>query len=142
SGTPLISDPGYKLVREARKRQIAVKVIPGATAAIAALSVSGLPTDKFLFLGYPPEKKSHRLKLFQNLLKINQLIETTYVFYCAPHKLIATLLDLQEVLGNREIVIARELTKIHEEIWHGEISEALEYFTKVKGEIVVLFHSN
>ena len=134
AGTPLISDPGYRLVSEAIKRGFKVVSIPGPTAAIAALSVSGLPTNHFMFLGYPPEKQSHRIKLFGSLPK-----DATIIFYCAPHKLHQTLGDMQSVLGDTPIVIARELTKIHEEIWRGTISEAVNYFSNPQGEFVLLF---
>lgn len=132
AGTPLISDPGYKLVREAIRRGIKVVSIPGPTAAIAALTSSGLPTNKFLFLGYPPEKQSHRIKLFQSLPK-----DTTIIFCCAPHKLRQTLEDMESVFGDIPIVIARELTKVHEELWRGKLSEV--QWREFKGEIVILF---
>lgn len=134
AGTPLMSDPGFLLVREAIKRGIKVISIPGPTAAIAALSVSGLPTNQFLFLGYPPEKQSHRIKMFKSIQQYNS---TTIIFYCAPHKLEQTLLDMKEVFGDIEVVLARELTKIHEEIWNGKLSEALK--RDFKGELVLLF---
>lgn len=142
AGTPLISDPGYKLVAEAIKRGIKVVSIPGPSAALAALTSSGLPTNQFLFLGYPPEKSSHRIKLFENLLNLNRFILSTYIFYCAPHKLQQTLVDLQTVTGDIPIVIARELTKIHEEVWKGSISECIKYFSNPKGELVLLFSLN
>jgi len=135
AGTPLISDPGYRLVSECLKRGINVISIPGPTAAIAALTVSGLPTNHFMFLGYPPEKQSHRIKLFSSLPK-----DITIIFYCAPHKLHQTLGDMQSVLGDIPIVIARELTKIHEEVWRGKISEAITYFSNPQGEYVLLFN--
>lgn len=133
AGTPLISDPGYRLVSEALKRGIKVVSIPGPTAAIAALSVSGLPTNHFMFLGYPPEKASHRLKLFGALPN-----DITIIFYCAPHKLQQTLGDMQTVFGDIPIVIARELTKVHEEVWRGTLSEAITYFSTPQGEFVLL----
>ncbi|MEK7587868.1 MAG: 16S rRNA (cytidine(1402)-2'-O)-methyltransferase, partial [Patescibacteria group bacterium] len=139
AGTPLISDPGYRLVSESLKRGINVISIPGPTAAIAALSVSGLPSNNFLFLGYPPEKPSHRIKLFENLLNLNRFMLSTYILYSAPHKLLQTLTDMQQVLGDIDIVVARELTKVHEELWRGKISEALEKFQKPIGEFVLLF---
>ncbi len=139
SGTPLISDPGYKLVTAALKRGFRVESIPGAAAFVAALVSSGLPPDKFLFLGYPPEKKSHRRGLLENLMKISQILTTTYIFYVAPHKLTQFLTEIQEELGNREIVLVRELTKVHEEIWRGKITEALQRFSPPKGELVLLF---
>lgn len=135
AGTPLISDPGFRLVNEAIKRGIKVVSIPGPTAAIAALTVSGLPTNHFMFLGYPPEKQSHRLKLFGSLPK-----DVTLIFYCAPHKLQQTLHDMKEVLGDIDIVIARELTKIHEEVWRGSLTQALDKFTKPVGEFVILLN--
>jgi len=133
AGTPLISDPGYKLVSECIKRGIPVVSIPGPSALLAALTSSGLPTNHFTFLGYPPEKQSHRIRLFGSLPK-----DLTIIFYVAPHKLQQTLLDLKQSLGDIDIVIARELTKIHEEIWRGKLSEA--QLRDFKGELVILFH--
>ncbi len=133
AGTPLISDPGFRLVRECRNRGIPVTAIPGPTAAITAFILSGFPLP-FTFYGYPPEKQSHRLKLFTNLG------QTSCIFYCGPHKLQKTLGDLSTVCGDIEIVIARELTKIHEEIWTGKISDALSKYSSPKGEFVLLFH--
>ncbi|MEK7544421.1 MAG: 16S rRNA (cytidine(1402)-2'-O)-methyltransferase [Patescibacteria group bacterium] len=143
AGTPLISDPGYNLVREAVKRGIQVVSIPGSTAAIAALSVSGLPTNNFFFLGYPPEKQSHRIKLFRSLSSSwsEAIGSPTIIFYCAPHKLQQTLDDMKGVFGDIDLVIARELTKVHEEVWRGKISKAQDYFSNPQGEFVVLFHT-
>jgi len=135
SGTPLISDPGFRLVRECVKRGIKVESIPGPSAALVALTSSGLPPDKFIFLGYPPEKQSARLELFKKLSP-----NITTIFYCAPHKLLQTLEDMKSVLGDIEIVVARELTKIHEEIWRGRITNAQNYFKAPKGEFVLLFN--
>lgn len=139
AGTPLINDPGFILVREAIKRKIRVVSIPGPTAVISALTVSGLPPDKFLYLGYAPEKTSHRIKLFNDLLQMNRFLGSTYIFYCAPHKLEQTLVDMKEVFGDREIVVARELTKVHEEVLRGTISEVQSTFKSPIGEIVLLF---
>lgn len=139
AGTPLISDPGYRLVHEAIKHGIKVVSIPGPTAAIAALTASGLPTNQFLFLGYPPEKSSHRIKLFESLSEMFPDKSPTLIFYCAPHKLHQTLADMKEAFGDIDIVIARELTKIHEEIWRGSISQALEKFINPIGEFVLLY---
>ncbi|MBI5619973.1 16S rRNA (cytidine(1402)-2'-O)-methyltransferase [Candidatus Gottesmanbacteria bacterium] len=141
AGTPLISDPGFLLVREAIKQGINVVSIPGPTAAIAALTTSGLPTDKFFFLGYPPEKSSHRIKLFESLFNLHRYkLNSTYVLYCAPHKFRQTLEDMQSVLGDIPIVIARELTKVHEEVWRGKIPEAVKHFSDPQGEFVLLLH--
>ena len=138
AGTPLINDPGFLLVRECRRRNIPVVSIPGASALLTALTSSGLPANTFTYLGYPPEKQGHRIKLFENLLKINRLIYSTYIFYCAPHKLEQTLADMKVVFGDIEITIARELTKVHEEIWNGAINESK--IEEIKGELVILFN--
>lgn len=135
AGTPLISDPGFVLVREARKRDIPVFSVPGASALLAALVSSGLPTDKFLFLGYPPEKQSHRNKLFATLPK-----NMTIIFYCAPHKLATTLSDLMETLGDIDITLCRELTKVHEEVWAGTITNSIQNYSNPKGEFVLLIN--
>lgn len=140
AGTPLLSDPGYVLVREARRKHMPVVIVPGASAALAALVGSGLPADKFMFLGYPPEKQGHRIKLFTSLLEIHALINNTFVLYSAPHKLASLLTDMATALGDIRIVVSRELTKVHEEYWNGTVSEALSYFNDPKGEFVVLFH--
>lgn len=140
SGTPLISDPGYILVKEAKRYNIRVVPIPGPCAAITSLSVSGLPANMFCFMGFSPHKKSHRLNLFHTIMRISDLIHFTYIFYCSPHKLIRILADFQTVFGNREIVIVREMTKIHEEVYSGNIQNALERFQKPKGEFVVLIN--
>ena len=136
AGTPLISDPGFRLVRECIKRGIKVESIPGPSAALAALTSSGLPPDKFIFLGYPPEKQSARLECFKKLSP-----NITTIFYCAPHKLAHTLEDMKAALGDIEIVVARELTKVHEEIWRGNITNAQSYFKTPKGEFVVLINT-
>jgi 16S rRNA (cytidine1402-2'-O)-methyltransferase len=133
AGTPLISDPGFRLVRECIKRGITVESIPGPSALLASLTSSGLPTDSFHFYGYLPEKQLARRTLLKTL-------NGTCVFYCAPHKLASTLQDMQETLGNIEIVVARELTKVHEEMWHGTVSEAVEKFTSPQGEFVLLLN--
>ena len=136
AGTPLISDPGFRLVRECIKRNIAVESVPGPSALLAALTSSGLQTDKFTFYGYPPEKQSARIKLFQNI----NSVDGTAILYCAPHKLETTLTDMKEIFGDIDIVVARELTKVHEQVWHGTITKALMEFINPKGEFVLLFH--
>ncbi len=134
AGTPLISDPGYKLIREAIKLGIKVESIPGPCAAIVALTVSGLPPDKFIFLGFPPEKDSHQKELLQKIE--NMLINCTKIFYLSPYKLERFLANLKP---DQQIVICRELTKVHEQVWKGTVLEASRTFQKVKGELVVLF---
>jgi 16S rRNA (cytidine1402-2'-O)-methyltransferase len=138
AGTPLISDPGYVLISQARKRGIHVESIPGASALLAALTSSGLAADKFTFLGYPPEKESHRLKLLTSLLEANKHVEVTYIFYSAPHKLKEMLENMKTVYGDLDVTLARELTKVHEEIVTGKISMLYETH-EPKGEYVVLF---
>lgn len=140
AGTPLISDPGYVLVHEARKRNVPIIAIPGPNAAITALSVSGLPVSSFIFFGYPPEKQSTRISHFKLLYQcINTLVhKPTVIYYCAPHNLCAVLSDLKEIFDDNKITIARELTKIHEEVWSGTIDEAKEKFIEPKGEFVLL----
>ncbi len=140
SGTPLINDPGYLLVKEARKRGMLVISVPGPSALLAALTSCGLPLNNITFLGYSPEKSTHQLKLLWSLLQINRFIYSTYVFYSAPHKLETTLQNMLTVLGDTEITIARELTKVHEQVWQGKISAAITSITAFKGELVLLFN--
>lgn len=137
AGTPLIADPGYRLVRKAREHGITVTPIPGPAAAVAALSASGLPTDSFFFGGFLPAKKSHRRKTLEGL----KALACTAVFYEAPHRIVETLEDIAEILGNRPVVLARELTKIHEEFLEGagaELREALLKRGALKGEFTIL----
>jgi 16S rRNA (cytidine1402-2'-O)-methyltransferase len=142
AGTPAISDPGFKLVRECAIHKLKVEAVPGASSVTTALIVSGLPTDKFIFGGYPPHKQGHRIKFFQNLKKSQEAVKSTAILFEAPHKLIRTLEYLQSVMGDIPIVIARELTKVYEEIRRERISESLEHFQKTnpKGECIILFH--
>jgi 16S rRNA (cytidine1402-2'-O)-methyltransferase len=142
AGTPLVSDPGFKLVRESARQGIKIEAVPGASACLAALTCSGLPTDKFLFLGYLPKKSTKRLKILRNLVNIYQYILMTVIIYESPYRLLKTLKDIQEVFGDQEIVICRELTKLHEEIRRGKVNQIITYFekTKPRGEFVLLFH--
>lgn len=142
AGTPGISDPGFKLVRECIKEGINVESIPGPSSVISSLVVSGLPTDKFIFAGYPPRKPGHRIKFFTEIKACLEVLSATVIFFESPHKLQMTLNDLQEVLGDIEIVTCRELTKIHESKRREKISEVLTHYLKTipKGEYVILFH--
>lgn len=124
AGTPGLNDPGYELVRAALERGYSVSPIPGACAPIAALVVSGLPTDAFLYLGYLPRKSSERR---QRLASVAALAHTL-VLLEAPHRLLGSLEDLLAVLGDRQAAIARELTKAHEEVFRGSLREAIDYF--------------
>ena len=141
SGTPLVSDPGFKLVRGALENGIKVESIPGPSSVISALVSSGLPTDKFLFLGFLPKKIGHRRNLLKSLKISLKQIESTVIFFESPFRVLKTLDELKEEFGDMEIVVARELTKIHEEVKKGKISGISEYYKKsIKGEIVILFN--
>ena len=143
AGTPLISDPGYRLVREARLRDIRVTPIPGACAAIAALSASGLPSDRFSFEGFPPPKTTARLKKFETLASSAQ----TMIFYESPHRILDTLKDMITTFGSdREAVLAREITKTFETFLNGTLMTILQQVcvdsNQQKGEMVVMVKGN
>jgi 16S rRNA (cytidine1402-2'-O)-methyltransferase len=133
AGTPAIADPGYRLVRLCREKGIPVIVIPGPSAVIAALAASGLPTDEFMFIGFLPARKTARRGKLADLANVR----CTLVFYEAPHRIEETLQDVQEVLGDRELCIGREITKIHEEFLFGKVSEVRTH-VKPLGEFVVV----
>lgn len=124
AGTPVINDPGYELVKAALASNFEVLPVPGPSAPIAALTVSGLPTDSFLYLGYLPHKSSERRQY------VGQVSNLTYtlIFLESPHRIVAALEDLLSVLGERRVCVAREMTKLYEEYWRGSISGAIEYF--------------
>ena len=136
AGTPLVSDPGFPLVRLAHEAGLRVVPVPGASALIAALSAAGLPTDRFVFEGFLPPKAGAR----RNLLAALRDERRTLIFYEAPHRVLEMLEDLVAVLGNRPVVVAREVTKIHEEFVRGSAAEVLARLRKkpVKGELTVL----
>jgi 16S rRNA (cytidine1402-2'-O)-methyltransferase len=137
AGTPGISDPGYRLVRDARAAGIPVIPVPGPSAAVAALSVSGLPTDRFLFLGFLPAKAVARRKALEELVGVRE----TLVFYESPVRVVAAMADMVEVLGDREAFLCREATKMHEEYTRGTLSELREQLASraaVKGEVVLV----
>lgn len=137
AGTPLISDPGYRVVNAAVERGIRVVPIPGVSAVITALSASGLPTDAFRFCGFFPRKSGERRRLLESL----RGEESTLAFYEAPHRILESLRDVEEVLGDPPVVAARELTKLHEEFLRGTASavrKTLETRDSVKGEFTLL----
>ena len=136
AGTPLISDPGYRLVREVAAEGYAVFPIPGASALVAGLSAAGLPTDRFLFAGFPPPKSAARRTFLAELAGIR----ATLVFYEGGSRLAASLADMAAVLGDREAVVCRELTKMYETIYRGSLSTLAAdlRLNAPKGEIVIL----
>jgi 16S rRNA (cytidine1402-2'-O)-methyltransferase len=139
AGTPLVSDPGYRLVREARQSGIQVIPIPGACAMIAALSAAGLPSDRFAFEGFLPAKQTARCSVLQSLANETR----TLIFYEAPHRILETLRDISQIFGaEREVVIARELTKTFETIRGGPVAEITDWVAgdanQQRGEIVLL----
>lgn len=136
AGSPLISDPGYKLVRLCKQENIKVYAVPGASAVISALQLSGLPSNRFLFAGFIENKQKARQSLFQELKNIN----ATLIFYETAPRLIETLKTMQEIFTTREIAVAREITKVYEECINGTADELISHFQNQppKGEIVLL----
>lgn len=141
AGTPLINDPGYKLIRECISQDIPVDSLPGACAPIVALTLSSLPPDKFTFLGYPPDKSGHRQKFYEAIKESNKSILSTYIIFIAPFKLLKTLNEMQETFGDIDITLAKELTKIYQQVRSHKISLWIEKFKKQtpKGEWIMLF---
>ncbi|MFH1692052.1 MAG: 16S rRNA (cytidine(1402)-2'-O)-methyltransferase [Candidatus Omnitrophota bacterium] len=137
AGTPGISDPGYGLIKKALEAGIEVVSVPGPTAFIAALSISGLPTHKFYYEGFLPVKSGAR----KNRLTWLKSLETTIVVYESPHRFLKTLEDILAVLGDIEVVVAREITKKFEEVVRGKVSAVIQRFTehKPRGEFVLMF---
>ncbi len=145
AGTPLISDPGYKLVRECINQAIPIDSLPGPSSVITALTLSGLPPDKFTFLGYLPEKPGHRKQLLEGV-KLDHLegglrrhLQITYIIFVSPHKLLKNLEEMKGIFGDIEVVLAHELTKIHQSVESKLISKWLVTLKKPKGEFILLF---
>lgn len=138
AGLPLIADPGYKLVQAAVAANINISVLPGANAALMALILSGLPTDRFTFIGFLPNKSAARQ---QALAKLKN-IPTTTLYYEAPSRLTETLADMAKILGNRPAAVARELTKTFEEVKRGTLADIQKHYeaTPPKGELVIVVH--
>jgi 16S rRNA (cytidine1402-2'-O)-methyltransferase len=137
AGTPLIADPGWKLAREARAAGCHVTVVPGASAALAAMALSGLPTDRFMFCGFLPPRSAAR----RTAVEAVAAIPATLVFFETPARIVATLADLSAVLGERRIVIVREITKLHEEVLSGtpaELAATIAARGGLKGELCLL----
>jgi len=141
AGTPLVSDPGYKLVRECLQRQIEIDSLPGATSITTALTLSGMPPDKFCFIGFMPDKPTKISQLCQNLAKASPYLTMTYIGFVSPYKLIKTLEVMAQEFGDIEVCLAKELTKIHQSVESRPISLWLEKLQKkaIKGEWIILF---
>ena len=135
AGTPGISDPGFSIIRLALENDIAIRAIPGPSALITGLVISGLPTHKFIFEGFLPNKSTARRKRLQELSQEKR----TIIFYESPHRLLKTLRDILEILGDVNITCARELTKKFEEVKRGRAKEMVQYFTdkKPRGEFIL-----
>jgi 16S rRNA (cytidine1402-2'-O)-methyltransferase len=138
AGTPGLNDPGYELVQAALDTGHRVSPIPGPASPIAALVASGLATDSFLYLGYLPRKSAERQKSLAAVVGLPY----TLIFLETPHRLPDSLRDLQEALGDRRVAVARELTKLHEEIWRGTLSAALDHFSEPRGEFVLVLEGH
>jgi 16S rRNA (cytidine1402-2'-O)-methyltransferase len=137
AGMPLVSDPGYRLVKEAAELGIPVTACPGPSAVLTGLALSGLPTDRFLFAGFVPQKLGERKRLFAEFTAV----KATLIFFESPHRIVETLQDIAEALPGRSLAVTRELTKLHEEVLRGsaeEIANILGERTAVKGEITLL----
>jgi 16S rRNA (cytidine1402-2'-O)-methyltransferase len=134
AGMPGISDPGYELIVAATQENIPVVPIPGPSAVTTALAVSGLPTDRFICIGFLPSRSAARRRLLESLATE----PGTIIALEAPHRLAAALADILAVLGDRRLAIGRELTKLHEEVFRGTVSGAIEYFTRPRGEFTLV----
>ena len=133
-GTPLISDPGFKLVKEIIKKGFNVDSIPGPSSVITALTLSGLPSDRFIFLGFAPKSEKHRKDLFE---KYGNL-ESTLIFFESPNRITRFLEEAKSVLGNRNVCVAKELTKVNQEVYRFNLSELDSQNLDLRGEFVVL----
>lgn len=136
AGSPLISDPGYKLIRKAREQNVFVTTLPGCCALICALQLSGLPTNRFLFAGFIPNKDKGRLDVFKEVREMN----ATVVFYESAQRIVKTLMAAAEVFGDRKMAVAREISKMYEECLNGTAAELIEHFNakEPKGEMVLM----
>ena len=138
AGMPGVSDPGTELVTKAAGEGAAVEAVPGPSAVTTAIAVSGLPGNDFLFLGFLPRKRRDRLARLRDQADSPH----TLVIFEAPHRVLAALADIAEVLGNRRISVCRELTKLHEEVFRGTVSEAIAHFPSPRGEFVLVVQGN
>jgi 16S rRNA (cytidine1402-2'-O)-methyltransferase len=140
AGTPLVSDPGFKLVRAARENNLEVHAIPGASALTAAISSAGLPSDKFLFVGYLPKTSGKKERLLKTLVEIKNLLPQSLIFYESPHRIEKTLSDLESYFPDAIVSLQRELTKSHEETFTLPIKEIKSKLTSTKGEFTIVVY--
>jgi len=138
AGMPGISDPGFELIVAAGERNIPVVPVPGPSAVTTALAVSGLPTDRFLYIGFLPVKSGARRRALESIADESG----TIIALEAPHRLNASLEDIKAVLGDRRLAVCRELTKLHEEVFRGTVSEAMKHFVKTRGEFTLVIEGN
>ena len=138
AGMPVVSDPGSELVAAARVAGYSVEVVPGPSAVTAALAVSGFPGDSFLFLGFLPRRGKSRTSKLKSVAALTEPV----IIFEAPRRLRATLQDLLALLGDRDLAVGRELTKLHEEVFRGSVSQAIEYFEEPRGEFVLVVAGN
>lgn len=136
AGTPGIADPGAVLIRKAVEKGFLVVSVPGASAITAALSIAGLPTEEFTFIGFLPSKRNQRRKILKDI----SLERRTIVFYESPHRILETFYDMKEIFNERRVALVKEISKMHEEVFRGTVSEILEKLgkTKIAGEFVVV----
>lgn len=137
AGTPLVSDPGYKLARDVIEAGLPLQVIPGASAPLAALALSGLPSDRFMFAGFLPEKQGERRRLLEEL----KTVPATLIFFESAHRIVASLADIALTLGARDVAVTRELTKLYEEALRGPVAEVAARLAEretIKGEITLV----
>jgi 16S rRNA (cytidine1402-2'-O)-methyltransferase len=138
AGTPGVSDPGYELIVVASQKGIPVVPVPGPSAVVTAVTISGLATDRFLYLGFMPRKAGSRRKLLESVAGES----STIVVLEAPHRLTTTLEAMLDILGDRRIAVCRELTKAHEEVFRGRISQTIDHFTEPRGEFTLVIEGN